>query len=201
MTSWVLRTLGTAAALALVLFALVAERTRERGARWIEDSDRAFDAGRMELAVQHARAAATAYVPGAEHVRLGYARLRAVARGAQRARDIELSAAAWRAMRAAAIESRHVWQPHEDELREADRELSHLVHSRATGVPSPGSAGLSASVSCALVLGAACAAVGLWALFGQEAPEAGEGRWPRLRLPALLCLLGIATWSAALLRA
>jgi hypothetical protein len=166
MTSWILRSLGTAAALALVLFALVAERTRERGARWMEESDRAFDHGRMELAVQLARAAATAYVPGAAHVPLGYARLRAVGRGAERARDPELAAAAWRAMRAAAIESRHLWQPHEDELREADRELSRLANAGDTAPPGLNVASLPAALSCALLLGAACAAVGLWLLFG-----------------------------------
>jgi hypothetical protein len=200
MTSWILRSLATAAVLALVLFALVAERTRERGALWIAASERAFDAGSLELAREHARAAATAYVPGAEHVNQGYARLRALARGAERARDLELAGAAWRAMRAAAIESRHLWQPHPDELSEANRELARLAGSSGSSEPEVPS-GLPASVLCGLMLGATGVTLGLFGLFGSEWVEQGGRRRTRLGLPALLCLLGVAAWSFALLHA
>lgn len=204
MTSFVLRSLGSALALALVLFALVAERTAARGARELSLSDQAFDGGRLELAVQHARAAATAYVPGAEHVALGYARLSAVARGAERARDVELAMTAWRAMRAAALESRHVWQPHPDALREADHELARLQGGRASSVSDAGSAGLPLGVLGGLGVGAACVALGLLGLSGPTGREGADGgdrpRAPA-RLAALSCLLGVVLWSVALLHA
>lgn len=204
MTSWVLRSLATALTVALVLFALVAERTAARGARELRESDRAFDRGRLELAVQHARAAATAYVPGAEHVTLGYERLSAVAHGAERARDVELAMVAWRAMRAAAIESRHLWQPHADELREADHALARLrngVGSTRSDVDPAGPAGVPLAVLVGLVLGAACAALGLLGLCAREATGSGNTLPARPRLAALACLVGAVLWSVALLHA
>jgi hypothetical protein len=205
MTSWVLRSLATALAVALVSFALVAERTAARGARELLESDRAFDGGRLELAIQHARAAATAYVPGADHVGLGYARLSAVAHGAERARDVELAMTAWRAMRAAAIESRHLWQPHPDELWQADRQLARLRKGPESTPAGPDFAGAGAGLPLAvlggLVLGAACAALGLLGLCGREATDAGDRPTARARLAALSCLVGVLFWSVALLHA
>jgi hypothetical protein len=204
MTSWVLRSLATALAVALVSFALVAERTAARGARELLESDRAFDGGRLELAIQHARAAATAYVPGAQHVALGYARLSAVAHGAERARDVELAMTAWRAMRAAAIESRHLWQPHPDELRQADGQLARLrkgPEATPVGADLEGAAGLPLVVLGGLVLGAACAALGLLGLCGREATDTGDRPPSRARLAALSCLVGVVFWSVALLHA
>jgi hypothetical protein len=204
MTSWVLRRLATALAVALVLFALVAERTAARGAKELLESDRAFDGGRLELAVEHARAAAAAYVPGAEHVALGYARLRAVAFGAERARDVELAMAAWRAMRAAAVESRHLWQPHPEELRQADRQLARLQsypESPPADADLGGSAGLPLAVLGGLVLGAACATLGLFGLCAREATDTGNRSTTRARLAALSCLVGVLFWSVALIHA
>jgi hypothetical protein len=204
MRSWLLRSLVTALAVALLAFALVAERTAARGARELRESDRAFDGGRLELAVQHARAAATAYVPGAEHVALGYARLRAVAQGAERARDVELAMMAWRAIAAAAIESRHLWQPHPDELRQAVRQLARLQsgpESTPVDADLRGSTGLPLGVLGGLVLGAACAALGLLGLCGRETTDTEAGSTARSRLAALSCLVGVVLWSVALLHA
>ena len=198
MTSWLLRSLATAVSLALVIAALVAYATAERGARELSASDRAFDAGRLELAVQHARRAASAYVPGAAHVEHGYERLRAVARGAERARDVELARAAWRAVRAAATESRHVWQPRAAELEQADAELARLSGSvKASRGAAPGGPGTDVVVG--LVLGAACAALGIGGLC---AADGVEERGQRARRWAMLsCLVGLVLWSLALSQA
>jgi hypothetical protein len=118
--------------LSLVVFAIAATRTLELGAGEMSVSDRAFDAGQLDRAVRHARSAAALYVPGAAHVDAAYARLRAVALGAERTRDLALARGAWRAMRAAALESRHVWQPHAASLAEAEASLSRL-----DGLPPP----------------------------------------------------------------
>jgi hypothetical protein len=187
-----------AAALSTVLLAasaLLAFRTVQRGEHELVASERAFDAGQVELALEHARRAAAAYVPGAEHVDRAYERLRAIARGAERARDPELARVAWAAVRGAAWESRHIWQPRTAELAEADAELARL----AGALPA---ASIAARPSVAWVLalagGAACAVLGLWWLFGRERSVRPSG--PGVRVAALSCLLGAAAWGWALLQ-
>jgi hypothetical protein len=121
-----LRALGIGLMLSLVVFGIAATRTLEMGAGEMSVSDRAFDAGELDRAVRHARRAAALYAPGAAHVDAAYARLRAVALGAERTRDLTLARGAWRAMRAASLESRHVWQPHAASLAEAEASLARL---------------------------------------------------------------------------
>jgi hypothetical protein len=198
MTAFVLRQLAALATIALMLFALLAQRTIERGEREMLESDRAFDAAELELALLHARRAATAYVPGARHVASGYERLRAIARGAERERDIALASSAWGAVRAAATESRHLWQPHPDQLREAEGELARLSGG-VTAATAWRLDGLSVALLVALVLGAAVAFLG-WGLW-----RADDGldvlERPRARIGALACLLGVIAWGVALLSA
>jgi hypothetical protein len=196
MTGFILRQLGALAMLVLVVFALLAQRSIERGEREMLESDRAFDAGRLELAVLHARRAATAYVPGARHVTSGFERLRAVARGAERERDVALARNAWGAVRAAAIESRHLWQPHPEALGEAEAELTRL----SVDAPAPAARrGLRAAPLGGLVLGAAAALLG-WGAWRGDAGQGAQQR-PRVRLAALACLTGVIAWGVALLAA
>jgi len=197
MTGFVLRQLGVLAMILLVVFALLAQRSIERGEREMLESDRAFDAGRLELAVLHARRAATAYVPGARHVASGYERLRAVARGAERERDVALARSAWGAVRAAASESQHLWQPHPEALAEADAELTRL--SGNTPARAVRAGGLRAVPLGGLVLGAAAALLG-WCVWRGDAGLDAQQR-PRLRLAALACLSGVIAWGVALLAA
>jgi hypothetical protein len=197
MTGVILRQLGALAMLLLVVFALLAQGSIQRGEREMLESDRAFDAGQLGLAVLHARRAATAYVPGARHVISGYERMRAVARGAERERDVALARSAWGALRAAAIESRHLWQPHPEALAEADAELARLSGRAPAGVARPGSS--SGAPLGGLGLGAAAALLG-WGLWrGDPAPGAQQRR--SARLAALACLTGVIAWGLALLAA
>lgn len=197
MSGLVLRQLAALAALALVVFALLAQRSISRGEQEMRESDRAFDSARLELALLHARRAAAAYVPGARHVGAGFERLRAVARGAERERDVGLALRAWGAVRSAAIESRHLWQPHPQALAEAEAELARLSPGAvATGGRAPG---LPVAALGGLVIGAvlALSGFGVWrASAGADEPER-----PRARLAALACLLGVIAWSLALLSA
>jgi len=186
------RSVAGLSAVLLAASALVAFRAVQRGERELGASERAFDAGQVEQALEHARRAAAAYVPGAEHVDRAYERLRAIARGAERARDPELARVAWAAVRGAAWESRHIWQPRAAELREADAELARL-----TAAPPAAAAEAWPPVAFVLALagGAASAVLGLWWLLGRE-----HGAREGVRVAALSCLLGVAAWGWALLQ-
>ncbi len=72
-----------------------------RGRAAMRRSDVAFHAGDLPLSIREARAAALAYVPGAEHVKEAEARLLAIARGAEAEGRRDLARAAWDALRVA----------------------------------------------------------------------------------------------------
>ncbi len=89
-------------------------------------SDAAFDAGKLEASLEHARESATLYAPGAPHVELAYERLTALALGSEAAGQPKVAALAWQAVRSAALESRHVWLPRSEELERANENLARL---------------------------------------------------------------------------
>lgn len=190
MKAFVLRTVASAGALGLLVYALVAYQTLQRGELAMRESDRAFDAGQLELAVQHARRAAGDYVPGAEHVRRGYERLRAVARGAEREQNVELARFAWRSLRSAAVDSAHLWVPHPQALREADAELARLAGRQAPGGagPRPERRGIG------LVASASAACLGLLGWCGSGGLDERSGRRGLMRAAAISCLLGGLAW-------
>ena len=201
MSRSLLRRLVLAVALVPALIALVTLRTLSRGEAELAASDRAFDAGELELAVRTARRAATAYVPGAGHVEAAYARLRAVARGAERSRDLALARGAWQAMRAAAIESCHLWQPHARELQQANANLTRLSTPSAALLPAAESPPDTLRPVAALLLAAGFSALlGSLFWFGSSAWTA-SGRWQaaRARWPALGWCVGACALTWALL--
>jgi hypothetical protein len=69
-------------------------------------SDASWQNGDAIAAAVHARGAARAYVPGAEHMHLGYERLREIAETSERKGDVESALFAWRAISSAATGSR-----------------------------------------------------------------------------------------------
>ena len=83
------------------------------GSNAVAASDRALAAGDRLLAIEEARAAAEAVAPGSPYPARGYARLDAIAREAEARDDDETAAAAWRAMRTAAIGTRGLGVPDE----------------------------------------------------------------------------------------
>jgi len=190
MKAFVLRTVASAGALGLIVYALVTYHTLQRGELSMRESDRAFDAGQLELAVQHARRAAGDYVPGAEHVTRGYERLRAIARGAEREQNVELARFAWRSLRSAAVDSAHLWVPHPEALREADAELARLVGREPPGGAAPRVEGRGIG----LVASASVACLGLLAWCGTGGLDERRGRRALLRVAALSCLLGGVAW-------
>jgi hypothetical protein len=201
----VLHGTATALCLALAVFALATQRMLVRGGEELRASDVAFDAGQLDAAIRHARRAATSYVPGAAHVDAAYERLRAVAMGAERARDSSLARSAWRAVRAAALETRHVWSPRGRELEQADSNLARLDGVGVASAPAPLLLDENRAPEpiwvVALGLGFAGAWTGLaWLFWGGIA---ASGHWvvSRMRLPALLFSVGLIVFGLALARA
>jgi len=87
---------GVSVALTLVTLGVVLVR---RGEAALAESDRAFHAGDLRVAVWEAKAAALAYVPGSAHVQKSTARLEAIARGAAAEGRWDLARLAWDALR------------------------------------------------------------------------------------------------------
>jgi hypothetical protein len=82
--------------LALVVLSVVLTL---RGEAAMAESDRAFHAGELRVAVWEAKEAGLAYVPGAAHVARGVARLEAIARGATAEGRWDLARLAWDSLR------------------------------------------------------------------------------------------------------
>jgi hypothetical protein len=130
---------GTSGAMLVGVVALgvMTYRAVRDGTEALAASDAAFNRGELAEAVLYARRSAIAYAPGAPHTRAALERLRAVAVGSEGAGDVETARLAWGALRAAALETRHVTTPYAAELREANERLALLA---AKGPP-PGAAG------------------------------------------------------------
>ena len=112
---------------AIVLLAGVATaRAVKSGEARLAECDAALRRQDFAQATADARAAAAWYVPGAPHVDAAYARLLHVARTTEANGDKDAALFAWRAMRGAALESRHVAQPHERELAMANDAIARL---------------------------------------------------------------------------
>jgi hypothetical protein len=200
MSQAMLRSMAVAAVAALLVFALATQRTLHRGAEEMRASDQAFDAGQLQSAVRHARRAASLYVPGASHVDEGYDRLKAVAVGAERARDTGLAMAAWRAVRAATLESRHLWLGRPRELTQANANLARLSGVPDSSTPelqhlADGAGALRAS------LGFVAALAGLLLIARYGVARSGEMTWVRARAPACLLAAGLVSLALAWLRA
>ena len=195
---------------ALLLFGSVATaRAVSDGEREIAQSDSAFDANDLHGAIQHARRAASAYVPGAPHVERGYARLLAIARGAEASGQPDVATQAYQAERAAVLESASLLQPFPERLEEANRNLARLA---ALEVAPEAERGATARklfqaadqrdpqrlpFGALLAAGLLLAAAGLaWFARSALAP-AGQIHWLRGRWGALTFVVGMALWAAA----
>ena len=70
-----------------------------RGQEAMDRSDEAFHQGDLRAAVDFAKRAGLAYLPGADHVRRAERRLEAIGRGAEAEGNFELARRAWDALR------------------------------------------------------------------------------------------------------
>jgi hypothetical protein len=78
--------------------------------------------GRAALAEGDYETAARWYLPFAPHVDEAYAKLRTLTKS----EDPAVALAAWRSIRSAARATRNLWQPHADDLAEADAHIAKL---------------------------------------------------------------------------
>jgi hypothetical protein len=108
---WARTLLGTLL-IAVLVVAAVTFRVVYAGEKEIALSTAALDAGDPALAVDHARAAATWYAPGAPHVRVAYGRLLAIAREAEARKQRELALRAYRAVTTASASTAWAVVPH-----------------------------------------------------------------------------------------
>ncbi|MCA9626576.1 MAG: hypothetical protein KC766_02865 [Myxococcales bacterium] len=122
-----LRSAAMVLLLAVLSLGLLTWRAVSDGESAMGASDVAFNQGDLRTSLVHARRAATSYAPGAPHVARAYARLQAIAIGAEARGDLEIAQEAWRAVRSAALETRGVTQSHARELERANRALARLA--------------------------------------------------------------------------
>lgn len=164
----------------------------------------------------HARRAAVLYAPGAPHVADAYARLVAIAVGSESAGNVEMAELAWRAVRGAALETRHLWVPHRSELERANQSLARLeARSVASLTPQANVEDIAARAKrelerdveprtpwvVVLVLGFVLATTGLAFTAVRGVRPDGRLETRAARLGLLLTLVGAICWALAAFRA
>lgn len=113
-------------AMVVCAFGLVIHVNRA-GSDALQCSEQAFDEGNLERATRCAREAATWYLPQAPHVEAAYARLRAIALGAEATGDVHSALRAWGALRGALVETAHPWDHRAEATAEASRGVVRLL--------------------------------------------------------------------------
>ena len=119
------------AAVVVAALAALGLRVVLEGRSALASGDAALADNRPVDAIAEWEAAARWYLPGAPHVGEAYERLRQFA-------QTHHSAAAWRAIRSAARATRHLWQPHAEDLADADREITALASADPERAPAGG---------------------------------------------------------------
>jgi len=211
----ILRNLAAGLMLAVLAVAVLTARAVSEGERRMRQSDEAFDRADLPGALLAARSAAVMYAPGAPHVRRAFERMVAVAVGAEAAGQRRTAESAWRAVRAAALETRHLWVVHRSELARADENLARLAQlaeaDKPDADPKLALARAKAELArddapstqfvVALVVGFALALGGLGTVGFSGVTPAGGIVLGRAKLGVVLALAGAAMWTFAVWRA
>ncbi|AKT36099.1 hypothetical protein [Chondromyces crocatus] len=186
------------------------------GEREIGESNEALLQGDAYAATVHARRAAGWYAPGAPHVRVAYMRLIALATTAEGLGNAEIALLAWRGVRTAALETRWLKTPHEDDLARANAAIARLSANlpRPPGTRAEPNAVVErehlavlskdeaprAGWVLVLVLGFVGWVGGaIWAL--RQGSRAGGLGWKGTAPGIALCVAGIAAWLLAIWQA
>lgn len=114
------------AALCLAAAVLV-YRIDTEGSRELRRSDRAFNRGDLDVALEHAQQSALWYLPSAPHVEGALQRIHAIAMGAEASGEPELALRAWGALRNVLHETWHVHVVDEELWDAANRGLLRLL--------------------------------------------------------------------------
>jgi len=213
MSKWLQR-IALGLLFAVLALAVVTGRAVVEGEAEMRESDRAFNEGDLRKATVHARRAAILYAPGAPHVRAAYERLLAIATGAEAEGESEIAQMAWRAVRGAALETRHVGVPHRTELDQANRNLARLASEPSSGTPSAFRAGYEQALAAlekdsaprarwviALVIGFVLSVIGLFWIAARGINPDGSVAFARMRLGLALTVIGAACWTIAVWKA
>ena len=210
------RWLGRVLSLLALLCALggaVTARVIVSGEAEIAASTVALEAGDPHEAVVRSRRAAGWYAPGAPHVRVAYERLVALARAGEAHRRDDIALLAWRSVRTAAIETRWLVTPHQQDLQLANREIARIM-AKQPGVADPDARIASEQLQkllrgeparlpwvLALVAGFVLAMVGLSLWSRQVAAAGGKLAWGKARSGTVLTLVGLALWLVSVWQA
>ncbi len=191
----------------LTLAALTAHVIAE-GEATLDKSNAAFDRGDLRESILYARRAAVLYAPGAPHVLLAYARLEAIAEGAEATGNVALARQAWGAVRAAALETRHFDTPRADDLGRANANLARLSVTGGDGAARSRAAGLLARDEAprapwvlAMAAGFALFACGLGLAATRGVSRTGRISLRGLAVSGLVALAGVACFTWAVYRA
>ncbi|HEU0029612.1 MAG TPA: hypothetical protein VFQ53_03190 [Kofleriaceae bacterium] len=201
------RRLVVVVALVLAVLGVLALRVVREGRAALAEGDEALAAKRPGDAVAAWESAARWYLPFAPHVDEAYDRLRSFARERK-------SLPAWRAIRSAALATRSLWTPHDDDLAEANAQIAELSAADPDGAPVLGDdVGLrrawhagrlaadprpSDAASALALFGVAAWLAGIAVLVARALDDRGK----LVRRPALvgfaLTLGGILAWAVGL---
>jgi hypothetical protein len=193
---------------------LATARVMYEGEGAILETDAAIRQQDWPAATARARVAAGWYAPGAPHVRAAYARLLHIARTCEANSDADSALPAWRAMRAAAIETEWALQTHEREIELANTAIARLT----SGSPRPLLAHEEtdpqaerrmqailarrdtprAPLIGAIVVGLGLAVAGALGVASRGLSVDGQIRWQAARVPAAIGVAGFVLYAAAL---
>jgi hypothetical protein len=212
----VLRSLTVALLLITLALGVVTLNVVTEGERALTKSDAAFDRGEVEEALAQAQRAAMMYAPGAPHRAAAYERMAAIAVGSERQGNSGLALRAWRAIRGAALETRHAWLTEPQWLSLANENLARLqaqglakelqVADRQAAqreILSLLQRDESPRVAWVIVLGAGLllTVLGLAWSISSSVTRDGLVLWERLKGPGALTVLGLVCWMLAVIRA
>jgi len=186
----------TIVAIVVAALAVMSLRVVLEGRSALADGDAAIEAKHPIDAIAAWETAARWYLPGAPHVDEAYDRLHTVARDRR-------SLAAWRAIRRAALATRHLWQPHQGDLAEANTAIAELTAADPEGAPGGGADWQarilatdprpSSLAALGAIAGIACWLAGMAIVIRRSAPG---GR--SIRAPAVVAVLGALAWVLGL---
>lgn len=193
-------------------FSIATARAVLEGEAYLDRADGAIRRKDFSSAIAESRSAALWYVPGAPHVSGAYRRLEHVARVSEAQNDPATALEAWRSVRASAVETRWLIQPHRDEIVAADQAIARLT---APPPPKDGSSPPPAPPSArngpqeesrsmwliALALGLITTISGTFVAAVRVDRAPSDKRFEIVQVPLLVAAAGLAMYLLAVWRA